>query len=72
MAQTSRFELVDQLLDGKLAEILGELRGRDVSYDDMARHFEGLGVAVSRETLRRWVKAIEKAAKAIDEEAPAA
>jgi hypothetical protein len=53
---TSRHELVDQVLDGKLVEILTDLRSRDVSYDDMARHFEGLGVPVSRETLRRWVK----------------
>lgn len=65
MAQTSRFELVDQLLGGKLAQILNELRTDGVSYDDMARHFEGLGVPVSRETLRRWVKNL-------DEKAPAA
>lgn len=56
MAQTPRHELVDQVLDGKLTEILTGLRAKDVSYDDMARHFEGLGVQVSRETLRRWVK----------------
>lgn len=56
MAQTPRHELVDQVLDGKLAEILTGLRARDVSYDDMTRHFESLGVQVSRETLRRWVK----------------
>lgn len=56
VGQTSRHELVDQILDGKLVEILTDLRTRDVSYDDMARHFEALGVPVSRETLRRWVK----------------
>lgn len=58
MAQTSRHELIDQLLDGKLTQILTDLRAQNVSYDDMARHFEGLGVSVSRETLRRWVKAL--------------
>lgn len=51
-----RHELVDQVLDGKLVEILTDLRSKDATYDDMARHFESLGVPVSRETLRRWVK----------------
>jgi hypothetical protein len=56
VAQTSRHELVDQVLGGKLVEILSDLRAAEVPYDEMARHFEGLGVSVSRETLRRWVK----------------
>lgn len=64
MAQTPRHELVDQLLDGKLVAILTDLRARDVTYDDMVRHFEGLGVLVSRETLRRWVKQLGIEAKA--------
>ncbi len=60
----SRMDLVDRLLGGKLAEILSDLRADNVSYDDMARHFEGLGFTVSRETLRRWVKTFDKKAPA--------
>ncbi|MCA1571952.1 MAG: hypothetical protein LC798_16900 [Chloroflexi bacterium] len=64
MPPISRFELVNQVLDGRLPQILGDLRAAKVSYDEMVRHFEALGVAVSRETLRRWAKQVEDGAAA--------
>lgn len=56
MAHRSGHDLVDQALGGKLVEILTELRAAEMPYDEMAHHFGTLGVKVSRETLRRWVK----------------
>jgi len=56
MPHRSGHNLVDQALDGKLVEHLTEMRAAEVPYDEMARRFGELGVQVSRETLRRWVK----------------
>lgn len=64
VAHTSGHDLVDQALGGKLVQILTDLRAAEMPYDQMAQHFSDLGVKVSRETLRRWVKQMGIEAKA--------
>lgn len=48
------YELVDQILDGGLAEELRRLKDEGKTFDQMAGIFSLKGINVSRETLRRW------------------
>lgn len=54
MPRTSSFQLVDSAKDGKLATELNGLREQGKTFDEIARHFEGQGYSVSRETIRTW------------------
>lgn len=60
MQATTRFELLDRLLEGRLAdELLGQ-RAQGASYEDIARSLEAVhGVKVTATTVWRWVRDIE-------------
>jgi len=52
----SSFELVNTALSGKLEKRLRHMRSLGLSFDDMTAEFAAEGIAVSRETVRRWCK----------------
>lgn len=51
----STYHLADKALDGQLAQRLEEMRANGATYDQLATYFDGLGISVSRETIRKWV-----------------
>ncbi len=63
MASTpgGNFALIDRLLDGQLAERLRTWRSETpaASYDVIAQRLAADDVAVSRETVGRWCRALE-------------
>lgn len=50
----SSYEMVDNALQGALAERLRVMRADGLSIDQMAEAFGSDGYSVSRETIRRW------------------
>jgi len=50
--------LADHILEGRLEPELRRMRAEGITLDDMARHFNGRGIPLSRETVRRWVSAL--------------
>jgi len=56
MTRRSTYDLVNKVLDGRLAFELRRMRGDGLTFDQMAHAFSVKGVDVSRETLRRWTK----------------
>lgn len=59
--------LVDQALQGRLTEILADLRGQRLSYERIARRlYADHGIEISKEQIRVWCQdsGIEKPEKA--------
>lgn len=47
--------MANRLADGKLPELLAQLRAEGLSWDDIGRKLHGeLGIEVTAETLRKW------------------
>ena len=60
MPTTTRYDLVDRLLDGDLARQLEELHNDGLGVRRIATWFDREhGVQVSHETVRRWLRAEE-------------
>lgn len=59
MARRSTYELIDRILDGRLAVELRKQRESGATYDEMVVTFGTRGISVSRETLRRWCKELD-------------
>lgn len=59
----SRYDLIDRILDGKLAETLAAYRAEGLTLDRTVQALrEDHDVDVSRETLRRWLSKSKTAA----------
>lgn len=56
MPPRSNYDLVDKILDGRLAFELRRMRADGLTFDQMAHAFSVRGIDISRETLRRWSK----------------
>jgi hypothetical protein len=62
MAPRATFDLYDQMLGGKLAELLTELR-TEHSFEEMAFLLRTEHqVSVTKETVRQWCKRLDEAA----------
>jgi len=63
MPTTTRYDLVDRLLDGDLKATLDELHNDGLGVRRISRWLdEKHGVTVSHETVRRWLRAEEATA----------
>lgn len=67
MARTSSFDLYDRILDGKLRQILADLRAEGHSLEEIAFRLRALDVQASGGTIGRWLKE-----QGIEAKAPAA
>ncbi len=56
MARQSSFDLYDRILDGKLRQILSDLRAEGHSLEEIAFRLRGLDVQASGGTVGRWLK----------------
>lgn len=63
----STFHLYDRILDGQLGQTLTTWRNEDppASYTEIVVRLRELGVAVSQETVRRWMALIETDSAAV-------
>lgn len=52
----STFDRANDVLDGRLEQVLREMRAGGGSYDTIAADFTAQGIPCSRESIRRWVK----------------
>lgn len=59
MPPKSSYDLIDRLLEGQLAVVLAGYRADGLTFDQMSAAFADRGIAVSRETLRRWVNELD-------------
>lgn len=62
VGRTPTYHLYDRLMNGRLGSTLLAWKAEGVSQDEMAFRLRAEGIAVSRETIRRWVKDLEAAA----------
>lgn len=58
MAPRNTFHLYDRILGGELTPLLRQWKADGVTLDEQATRLRARGVAVSRETVRRWAKDI--------------
>lgn len=66
MANRGTFHLIDRLLDGQLAALLGRWNAEGVSNYEIAQRLrDEHRVTVSAETVRRWVNDLAPDAKAV-------
>lgn len=54
MAPRPTYDLANQALGGRLAEILEAKRKEGRTFDEIVNDLAALGVVTSRETIRRW------------------
>lgn len=64
MGRTPTYHLYDRILNGRLGPMLLRWKDEGISQDEMAFRLRAEGVAVSRETVRRWVKDLQEEAVA--------
>lgn len=56
MARASSFDLYNRILDGKLRDILAELRAEGNSLEEIAFRLRAMNVQASGGTIGRWLK----------------